>query len=295
MTAMAADPTDIATFCGRMRQAELGDIRAVEVTSHGARVQRSAAHIACSGESAFLLEVQMSGRSITRQDGREASLETGDFTLCDCARPFQVYCEEPIQMLVLRLPRTVLGKYLDCSEAVTAIPMVAAQESNGLTSRFLQDVWGRPTSMLDPVRAMRVGRAALELIAYAYSALAEVRVGPSVASRSLRLRVANYIEANLGDPSLTPTSIAGAFRISPRYLHRIWKTGEESLARYILQRRLEECARALSDPLHSARSITSIAFDWGFVGMSHFCTAFREQYAASPRAYRHERARVDPL
>jgi hypothetical protein len=253
MTAMAADPTDIATFCGRMRQAELGDIRAVEVTSDGVRVQRSAAHIACAEESAFLLLLQMSGRTLTRQDGREAPLETGDFTLCDCARPFQVYCERPIDMLVLRLPRAVLGKYLGCSEAVTAIPMVAGREPNGLTSRFLQDVWGQSASMLDPMRTTRAGRAALELIAYAYSAVPRAHVGSTVAPRALRLRVAHYIEANLGDAVLTPTSIARAFRISPRYLHRIWNTGEESLARHILRRRLEECARAFADPLQSAR------------------------------------------
>ncbi len=293
MMAMTADPTDIATFCGRMKRVDVGAVTAVEIFSHGARVERSPAHVACSGETAFLLELQLDGGSATRQGGREADLKPGDFTLLDSVRPFEVRCAAPMKLLVLKVPRALLGKYLGCPEAMAAIPMCAGRASNELTSRFLRDLWGRSDAALDFGRADaaldfhradHVARAALELVAYAYGALPAARADGSSAAGAHRMRIVDYIESQLSDPCLTPASIAGALRMSRRYLHRVWKGEDgESLARYVLRRRLEECAQALRDPLHARRSITAIAFDWGFAGMPHFCSTFREQYSVSPR------------
>jgi AraC-like DNA-binding protein len=287
MAAMTADPTDVVTFCGRMRRMEVGEVRAVEVFSHGVRVERSPAQVARSAETAFLLELQLDGVSVTRQGGRQARLEPGDFTLLDCARPFEVRCAAPMKLLVLRVPRVLLGKYLGCPEAMAAIPMCAEGESNGLTSRFLRDLWSRSDAALESDRADHAARAALELVAYAYGGLPEARGGSVSPVSAHRIRVLDYVEAHLSDPSLNPAGIADALRMSRRYLHCVWKIQDgESLARYVLRRRLEECARSLRDPLHARRSITAIAFDWGFAGMPHFCSAFRERYAISPREYR---------
>ncbi len=287
MAAMAADPVDVATFCGRMRRTEVGDVRAVEVFSHGARVVRSPTHIARSGESAFLLEMQLDGASATRQGGREARLEPGDFTLLDSARPFEVRCASPMMLLVLKVPRELLGKYVGCPESWVAVPMSADRASNELTSRFLRDLWSRSDETLNSGRAAHAARAALELIAYAYGALPESWRDSVNAIGAHRIRVLDYVEAHLSDPCLSPTSIAAALRMSCRYLHRVWKVEDgESLARYVLRRRLEKCAQTLRNPQFARRTITAIAFDWGFVGMPHFCTVFRERYGVSPREYR---------
>ena len=290
MMAMTADPADIATFRGRMRRMEVGEMRAVEVFSHGARVKRSPAQVSRSGETAFLLELQLEGISATFQGGRDARLEPGDFTLLDSGRPFEVRCTAPMKLLALRVPRVLLGKYLGCPEGLAAIPMCAARGANGLASRFLRDLWNQSNAVpLDPLRTDHAARAALELLAYAYGALPPAAGDAPGAAGTHRIRVLDYVETHLSDPGLTPASVAAALRISTRYLHRVWKNADgDSLARYVLRRRLEECARTLRDPLHSRRSITAIAFDWGFVGMPHFCSAFRQHYNCSPGVYRED-------
>src|ERR1051325_3561017 len=172
MMAMTADPADLATFCGRLRRMDVGELRAVEVFSHGARVKRSPGHIAHSGETAFLLELQLDGTSMTRQGGREARLHLGDFTLLDSARPFEVNCAAPMKLLVLKVPRALLNKYIGCPEAMVAIPMGAERASNELTSRFLRDLWRWSNIALDDSRdPEHAARAALELIACAYGSL----------------------------------------------------------------------------------------------------------------------------
>ena len=287
MTAMTADPADVATFCGRMRRTEVGQVKAIEVFSHGARVQRSPAHIARSGETAFLLEMQLDGASATRQGGREAHLKPGDFTLLDSTRPFEVRCGAPMKLLVLKVARPLIGQYLGCPEAMVAIPMYGEHASNQLTSRFLRDLWGRSDAALDSGRGVHAGRAALELVAHAYAGLSAAGGNSVSATSAHRIRVLDYVEAHLSDPCLSPTSVAEALQMSSRYLHRVWKVDDgESLARYVLRRRLEQCAQTLRDPQYARRTITAIAFDWGFVGMPHFCTAFQEQYGVTPREYR---------
>jgi AraC family transcriptional regulator, positive regulator of tynA and feaB len=101
-----------------------------------------------------------------------------------------------------------------------------------------------------------------------------------------RLRIRSYIEEHLRDTDLTPHSIAEALRITPGYLHRLFSDGAESVSRYILRRRLEECHRNLTDCMQSARSVTHIAFEHGFNSLPHFSRVFRSHFGISPRELR---------
>jgi AraC-like DNA-binding protein len=67
-------------------------------------------------------------------------------------------------------------------------------------------------------------------------------------------------------------------------MHRLQALENETLARYILRRRLEECARALAAPLQR-RSVTEIAFLYGFKSATHFGRAFRDRYGVTPGKY----------
>lgn len=78
--------------------------------------------------------------------------------------------------------------------------------------------------------------------------------------------------------------------VNSRYLHKLFDAESETLARYIRRRRLEECARIFANPLQSARSISWVAFEYGFSNIAHFSKSFREQYGRSPSEYRQSAA-----
>jgi AraC family transcriptional regulator, positive regulator of tynA and feaB len=111
--------------------------------------------------------------------------------------------------------------------------------------------------------------------------MAAVRVFPA-----RREQIRHHIEAHLLDPVLTPARIAAALHISTRYLHQVFNEAGETVARYILRRRVEECARALHDAAQAALSVTDIAFRHGFNDASHFGRVFRANYGVTPREYR---------
>jgi AraC-like DNA-binding protein len=48
------------------------------------------------------------------------------------------------------------------------------------------------------------------------------------------------------------------------------------------KKRLERCRKALTDPAQSKRSVSEIAYSWGFCDLTHFGRAFRAAYGMLP-------------
>jgi AraC family transcriptional activator of tynA and feaB len=58
------------------------------------------------------------------------------------------------------------------------------------------------------------------------------------------------------------------------------------LQRVIVSRRLERCRTALADARQAHRSVSEIAYAWGFSDQSHFTRRFRAAYGCSPSDFR---------
>ena len=222
--------------------------------------------------------------SVTLQDGREARLQPGDFTLCDLTRPYVVRSDGPCNLLVVGIPRSLLLRYVPFPEELTAFAMPAKDSMNGLVSDYLHTLWARFPEGLPLADAWQVCQATMSLVGGAYERLAQDRPTRRSAASAHRARIRCYIEKHLTDPDLSPGSIASGCQINLRYMHRLQAMEKETLARYILRRRLEECARALAAP-QQRRSVTEIAFLYGFKSATHFGRAFRDRYGVTPGKY----------
>jgi AraC-like DNA-binding protein len=76
--------------------------------------------------------------------------------------------------------------------------------------------------------------------------------------------------------------------MTTRYLHHLFSEDEETISKYILRRRLEQCSLALTDPSQRHRTVTAVAFDYGFNSATHFGRVFRARYGTTPREYRQQ-------
>jgi AraC-like DNA-binding protein len=288
-TPISSDPLDLRSFTGRLTRTRFGELSVAEVFSDAQIVRHSRSHVARSQLSMFFIHLQLEGRSVSRQDGREAPLRVGDFTLCDTNRPYEIEFDAPNRMLVLGIPDGLLRRHIACPESVVAIPMSGGTGLSALMSDFLRSFWRQCADDIDVAVIPRMTNAALDLMASAYTVLPQAHSDRSALSHSHRIRIVNYIEAHLGDPDLTPMRVAAACKMTPRYLHYLFSEESETVARYILRRRLEECARALMVPSQRGRTVTSIAFDYGFNSPTHFGRVFRERYGMTPREFREQK------
>jgi len=289
---LVSDPVDIGTFDGSIARTAIGDMMLADVYSEAQNVQHSRAHVARTRMPLFFLHLQLEGESISRQDGREAHLKPGDFTLCDSTRHYESIFPGRNRLLVLGIPEVQLRRQVANPECLVAIPIQGAAGVRGLFSRFLRHYWVECRRELEQAVATRVTTAILELLGAAYAELPCTHKHRSSLASAHRIRIINYIELHLNDPDLTPTTIAAACRMTPRYMHHLLSDQDESVARYILRRRLEACARALLSDAQRDRTVTAIAFDHGFNSPTHFGRVFRAKFSVSPREYRQQKIAV---
>ncbi len=262
---------------GHAHALQVGQLRISEVSSFAAPGAMDAG---------FLLVLQLEGTSIHRQDERDVRLSAGDFTICTSARPYEVAILSPGRYLTVSIPDTLLRRHLTCPDDVVAIRMSGTRGMTSVLSNFIKTFWTCRNDTIDPTVCLRMSYILLDLIAAAYSVTPHARHEHSSLVAAHRARILAYIEGHLRDPSLNPTTVARACKITARYLHHLFTTEAETVTQYIQRRRLEECARALIAAPVRTRLVTDIAFDYGFNSLTHFGRVFRHQYGLTPSEYR---------
>lgn len=98
--------------------------------------------------------------------------------------------------------------------------------------------------------------------------------------------IKQFVKCRLGDPSMTPASVAQELKISVRKLHRMFEPTGTSFAQFILSQRLDACRASLIFASNNGRSIAEIAYGWGFNSLPTFYRAFARRFGESPRAMR---------
>lgn len=103
------------------------------------------------------------------------------------------------------------------------------------------------------------------------------------ATSDLRRRVEMAIE--LGLDHVHPEGLARAFRVSRRYLDKVFESSGLTVSQCIRHRRLDRAAKLLlSQP---DRSTIDVAPSVGFKDVAHFSRSFREAFGQSPSIWRH--------
>jgi AraC family transcriptional regulator, positive regulator of tynA and feaB len=97
-----------------------------------------------------------------------------------------------------------------------------------------------------------------------------------------------FCKQNLHRSDLSPQMVAACCGISVRTLHSRFATLGQTFGNWLLTTRLDACHKALRDPSQQARSISEIAYGYGFNNLSHFNKTFRTRFDMSPGEWRHD-------
>jgi AraC-like DNA-binding protein len=99
-------------------------------------------------------------------------------------------------------------------------------------------------------------------------------------------RAKAHISRRLADPDLGPATAAAALGVSERTLHLAFQPSGVTFADQVMRQRLAELRAALVSPLAAGRSVSDIAYGWGFRSLATFYRAFRREFGMTPSEMR---------
>jgi AraC family transcriptional regulator, positive regulator of tynA and feaB len=269
------------TFHGSIDIREVGGLRLTRFSSSPLSFSKWPTDSSRPDDGFCIVITQFAGVRRYVQGGSSVLLHSGDSTLIDSASPWSSSCTTDCARLYFRVPRGIMKDHLRRAD-IPRVPRIAGQARDGaVLCRISHSLYREAGRM-----SHEEGAAALE----AYFEVLRSCLGsdPQAASRAVELRhqILRYIEAHLSESSLGPVDIAGSMGISVRHLHRLFLMTGRTLGEHIRSRRLKGCRADLANPAMRQKTITEIAFFWGFSDSAHFSHAFRKEFGISPRAFR---------
>lgn len=268
-------------FVGAVSSVVFGDLQLSEVSAESEVVRRTARLAAADDNDHYAIAVQRCGSYRISHNGRDTVIGPGDFTIYDCTRPWEMRFQSEHSTLVTLIPRKALPFSPRDLEPLTAMKISGQRGVGGLVRPLLLQLGEEPRQY--QAVASRVSAIAVSLIGTLFGELLEANPAGRDAERdSLLWRIKAHIEANLGDPTLSPGSVAGAHHISLRTLHNLFRDEQLTVGALIRHRRLERCHRELADPLLANEPIQAVAARYGLLNRAHFSRLFRDHYGMSP-------------
>ncbi|WP_182880891.1 helix-turn-helix domain-containing protein [Microbispora sp. H10949] len=251
-----------------------------------------------SDPEVFQLHLILRGRGRMTQAGRDAAFQAGQLLLIDSSRPFGGWrgsADDPARSLIIQFPRAALGLRSDMVGQLTAAPIPVRNGITGVLAGHLKHL-AENADGLTSRDAETVADVTFDLVAAACADRLEATalLSPESRRQALLSLIHDFVRQRLGDPGLTPQTIAAAHQISVRHLYKLFEEQGVTVAAWIRRCRLEQCHRDLADPRQRSRRIQAIATRWGFTDAATFSRAFRSAYGMSPRDHRKLAAGDDP-
>ncbi|CAK7064662.1 helix-turn-helix domain-containing protein [Kerstersia gyiorum] len=274
-----------ASFDGRVATACAGDVVLTRLQANRHRVRRRGS-ASCRPDADYLkIVAPWQGEAQVEQEGRLARVRPGGWAVYDMTRSYCVSNPQYSDHLIVMVPRAALAE-----RGLALAPLMGRGTGGSGIARVALEAMRSTYQELQhmaPGTASGAGAAIAELVRLS---LLEMSGEQTAVSRQEAFRdsVREYIGRHLRDPGLTLDQIALAFGCSKRHLHHAFAGAEQSIAHYIMQRRLQACMRDLRDPAMAGQTITDIAFAWGFSNGAHFSRVFRDHSGLSPTDFRRQ-------
>jgi len=265
-------------FSASIDQLRLSERVAVSrVASERSEVFRSSRVIAEHPRDDVLVSFHRHGSGAVRQNGREARLRRGSVVLYDTAAPYELLFPGRMAEAVVQVPRSLFGRTAGSLEEKLARPLPSTPSTRALTALACSVASGPDR---DPVAEAAVAEAILGLLRAATASAPAPRDSriDRVALRSVLLA---FVDDHLGDPSLSPATLADAHHVSLRLVQQIFAESGTSPAEYIRERRLRRARTLILQGASIGRSASAA----GFRDADTFSRAFKRVFGVVPSGY----------
>jgi AraC-like DNA-binding protein len=275
------------TLRSEIHQTQIGALTVLDFHMSALEGIRTPELVRKSDLGMYKVDLGLRGAGRYEQEGRQSLLAPGEFHLTDLSRPSHVTVKESEELSVVMFPRSLLPVREKDLRELTMIPFSAHDPYAALVASLGRELVSH-LDAYESARDTRIGGAFLDLLALAAATrLDRVAAVPAeTRQQAMMTRIQAFIEEHLGDPDLSPETIAAAHHISTRTLHKLYETEDNTITASIRRRRLERCRNDLLDPDRPDRPVSAVGARWGFRDAATFSRAFRATYGLPPGEYR---------
>ncbi|HBZ7326258.1 helix-turn-helix domain-containing protein [Klebsiella michiganensis] len=269
-------------FTGTIQQKIQGSDQFLSVRSKKQLVTRTNGNVRTDPSDTVLLLLQKSGRGVVSQGGKQAYLDIGDFALCDTSSPYQLNFDHDFEQIILKLSRSSLLNYLPELPDATAHCLSHRCAAANVVTGFIQQLDLNANNLTE----FELGNFTTSLEHMLATAIRLSVNGFNDRSKKRLSEVKALILREIRDPSMNLEQLFFQSGIGMRTVQRMFQSEGETLTNWVNKQRFSGAAQDLRSVLESRRSITDIAFSWGFKDVSHFSRGFKSVYKMSPRQWR---------
>lgn len=260
----------------RMDFGTLGRLHVGRIEASRHRVGLTPALARIADHPVIKVIVQTAGTSTYEQAGDVVTIGPGEGLVYDVARPHQITSDAHTEHLVAIIPHELAaGRGVSLDQL--GRQRFSTRTGVGRVAATVLDSTLGELATIAPASEADVAASILNLV---LAPLAPAAGGPA----ALRFRARAYIRDRIREPGLSVEQIAAALGCSTRYLHRAFADEAETITDHIWATRIDGCRDELTR--RRDRSISEVAFAWGFASAAHFSRLFRKRFGVSPTELR---------
>lgn len=267
-------------FSASIAVRDIGPAQASDLEISACSFLRSEQEVAAGVTASVQIVWVVEGQTTLEQMGRTAVLDDGDMALLEPLHPCSVTFSAHSRTLSLQIPRNLL--LLGTAELVDLVAVRLRSPLCAATANLVQQLVADEV-VLTTAQDADCGAALVKLSS---ALVRDLRAGRADDEPGMLDAVKQYVDRNLGDPDLTPRTVARAVHVSVRYLHRLFEDEPETLAARVRRLRLEKAREDLANPDLASLTVTEIASRWGMLNVSRFGQTFKRTYGQTPSDFR---------
>jgi len=271
------DPLDASSFEGRIKYATVSRLKLCQIETSQHRIAHTISRAKLSEHPFVKIHFQTYGVSYFEQDGRRIDVMPGDCLAYDVSCPHTIVSPALTRHEVVIVPKDLLQERGFRLAKMSPRKLSARSGTGRIAYDFVHATFDE-ASKLSPSNASGVADSLIDLLLLPLREADAMfdRVGPE----AMYVRAQGFIREHLRDPDLSIDQISAALGCTKRYLHMLFSDRGMTVSDYIWNARLQNCRHELET--QCGKTITDVAFSWGFSSSSHFSRIFRKYFGVVP-------------
>jgi AraC family transcriptional regulator, positive regulator of tynA and feaB len=273
----SVDPLEASSLEARINYTTVSRLKLCQIEASQHRIAHTDWRIRSTEHPYIKILFQTYGVSYFEQDGRRIEIMPGDCLAYDVSCPHTIISPALTRHEVVVVPKEFLRERGFHTEKMTACKLSSRAGTGRIAHEFLHAAFTE-AAKLSPSSAAGVAESLIDLLLLPLreADAAFDRVGPE----AMYIRAQAFIREHLRDPELCIDQISAALGCTKRYLHMLFSERGMTVSDYIWRTRLQHCRQELET--HAGKTVTDVAFSWGFSSSSHFSRVFRKYFGVVP-------------